>query len=93
MKRQKKTTLLNSFQLNTKYFHRNNYKIITDKTKSGSVNAHINTLLAKVESLYLPCQCFGLSDCLRCIITQGMVDQGNDNSSTFFLPKVELNIS
>ena len=78
MKRQKITTLLNSFQLNTKYFHRNNYKIITDKTKSGSVNAHINTLLAKVESLYLPCQYFGLSgsDCLRCIIKYGMVDQG-----------------
>jgi hypothetical protein len=91
MKRQKITTLLNSFQLNTKYFHRNNYKIITDKTKSGSVNAHINTLLTKVESLYLPCQCFGLSDCLRCIITQGMVDQGiphlfkNGNKN----PKVE----
>jgi len=36
-----------------------------------SVNAHINTLLAKVESLYLPCRYFGLSgsDCLSCIIT------------------------
>ena len=56
MKQQKITTLLNSFQLNTKYLHRNNQKIITDKTMSGYVNAHINTLLAKVESLYLPCQ-------------------------------------
>jgi len=59
--------------LNTTYFHRNDDKIITDKTKSGSVNAHINTLLAKVEFLHLPCQYFGLlgSDYLRCIITLG----------------------
>ena len=57
--------------LNTIYFQRNNGKIITDKTKSVSVNAHISTLVAKVQSLYLPCQYFGLSgfDCLRWIIT------------------------
>ena len=57
--------------LNTTYFHTNDNKIITDKTKSGSVNAHINTLLTMVASLHFSCQYVGLlgSDCLRYIIT------------------------